>query len=174
MDLTRYPTGQFEAKPHIGDDERTELIDTIAQTPSAMRAAIQGLDDAQLGTRYRPDGWTVRQVVHHLADSSLNGYVRFRWTLTEDNPTLKGYEQRDWADLADASTHPLEPSLVMLDGIHERLTSLLNQLDLKDYARPCVHPEAGARDVDWLIQLYGWHGAHHVAHIRGLREREGW
>lgn len=174
MDRMRYPTGHFDPKPNISDDERTALIGKIADTPAAIREAVRGLDDAQLDTPYRPGGWTVRQAGHHVADSSLNGYVRFRWALTEDNPTLKGYEERDWASLADASTHPLEASLVMLDGIHERLTSLLSQLDPEDYARPCVHPEVGTRSVDWLIQLYGWHGAHHAAHIQGLRDREGW
>jgi hypothetical protein len=150
---------------------RTEMIDAIARTPMAMRSAVSGLDDDQLDTRYRPDGWTLRQVVHHVADSHVNAYCRFKLAVTEDHPTIRGYEEGEWGDLVDARTGDVELSLAMLDSVHARWTGWLRTLTDEQWLRTFHHPEAGDLVLDQLLALYAWHGPHHVAHITGLRER---
>jgi hypothetical protein len=153
---------------------RSEFIQRIAETPSEVKAAVQGLNEKQLDTPYREGGWTVRQVVHHMPDSHMNSYVRFRLALTEDEPTIKPYNEHLWAELSDARTAPIILSLQLLESLHERWVILLRSLKPADFSRTFRHPEHGARDLDWLLQLYAWHGRHHVAHITSLREKMKW
>lgn len=169
----RYPVGPFARDNDSTNDKRTAWIRQIAEAPAAIRAAVNGLSAQQLDVPYRPGGWTVRQLVHHVADSHLNAYIRFKWTLTEENPTIKTYNQDAWAKLPDTSLTPVAVSLDVLDAIHKRLVVLLESLTQDDWARPLVHPENGAMTLDQLLQMYAWHGRHHAAHITGLREREG-
>jgi hypothetical protein len=153
---------------------RIEFIQRIADAPPEVKAAVQGLTEKQLDTPYREGGWTVRQVVHHLPDSHINSYVRFRLALTEDEPTIKPYNERLWAELFDARTAPVALSLQLLESLHERWVMLLRSLKPSDFSRTFRHPEHGARNLDWLLQLYAWHGRHHVAHITSLREKMKW
>lgn len=173
MDL-RYPIGKFEPEAVLTESRRRELIDAIEKTPSALRAAAGALSDEQLETPYRPGGWTVRQVVHHVADSHLNAYVRFKLALTEVEPTIKAYEEKNWATLADARSAPIEVSLALLDALHTRWILLLRSLAPADFARTIRHPELGIMSLDKLLGLYAWHGRHHTAHVAGLVERSGW
>ncbi len=172
----RYPIGPFKA--HLKDrttaEEKAALMDEIEAVPARLRAAVAGLDDAQLDTPYREDGWTVRQVVHHVADSHVNAYVRFRWALTEDEPAIKPYQEKDWARLPDGMTAPVAVSLDLLDALHTRWLILLRAMAPEEFERPWTSPDFGELSVDVLLQIYGWHGKHHVAHITTLREREGW
>lgn len=174
MEDSRYPIGQFEVKEASTDAERSVLIDQIEQAPAQMRAAVTGLTDEQLDTPYREDGWTVRQVVHHVADSHINGYVRFKWAATEEHPTLKHYGGPPWAELADGKSAPVDLSLDLLDTLHRRWVVFLRSLDPDEFQRPITHPESGQWTVDGLLQLYAWHGRHHVAHVTELRRREDW
>ncbi len=150
------------------------MLTEIAETPARLREAVVGLDDAQLDTPYRPEGWTVRQVVHHLPDSHLNSYVRFKLAVTEDEPTIKAYDEAAWARLEDAQNAPIEGSLELLESLHERWVRFLRSLGPNELARTFKHPEIGSVSVAQNIALYAWHGRHHVAHITSLREREGW
>ena len=171
----RYPVGQLTLVTVPTRDQVAEWIDEIAATPAAVRAAIDGLGPTQLDTPYRPDGWTVRQVVHHLADSHLNAYVRFKLALTEDTPTIKPYDEAAWAELEDTKIVPVSVSLDLLDALHIRWTALLRSLSADDLERDFRHPEKGRlMRLDTTLGMYAWHGKHHVAHITGLREREGW
>ncbi|MBI4520157.1 MAG: bacillithiol transferase BstA [Gemmatimonadetes bacterium] len=174
MDDLRYPVGHFKWDPDLTEAKRRGWMQAIGEAPRAMRAAVKGLTDQQLDTPYRPDGWTVRQVVHHVADSHLNAYVRFRLALTEENPTIKPYEQTRWAELSDARSAPVSVSLNLLDSVHERWSLLLKSLAPADFARTFLHPESGPQTLDSTLQLYAWHSRHHVAHITSLRERMGW
>ncbi len=173
MDL-QYPIGRFEWSGVNSDDDRKHYIEEIEQTPARLRAAVRGLSDAQLDTPYRPGGWTVRQVVHHLPDSHMNSYVRFRLALTEDAPTVKPYDEGRWAELADARTAPIEISLALLESLHARWVLLLRGFKPDDFAREFRHPEMGMVSLDRNLAIYAWHGRHHVAHITSLRERMGW
>ena len=169
----RYPIGDFTPPAAITPAMRMDAIAAIAQAPSKMRDAVRGLSESQLDTPYRPGGWTVRQVVHHVPDSHLNAYVRVKLALTEDNPTIKPYDQDAFAQLPDQKL-PIDVSLTLLETLHVRWIAVLNTLTPGQFARPLVHPEIGSISVDYLVQLYGWHSRHHVAHITRLREREGW
>ncbi len=173
MDL-RYPIGKFQVTEHSTEEQRRKRIASIAEAPKRFRAAVAGLSDAQLETPYREGGWTVPQVIHHVADSHMNAYIRTKWALTESEPTIKPYDEKSWAELEDAKRAPLEPSLVLLDSLHDRWTRFLRSLRPDDYARTFRHPEHGLRTVDWAVQLYEWHGRHHAAHITALRQRQGW
>ena len=170
----RYPVGEFHRKESITDAERAQLIQQIAEAPAKLRAAVKGLNDTQLDTPYRDDGWTVRQVAHHVPDSHMNAYIRFKLALTEQHPTIKPYEQQLWAEMVDAKTAPVELSLVLLESLHTRWVMLLNATKLSDFARTLNHPESGDQNLDVVLQHYAWHGRHHVAHITTLRERMGW
>ena len=170
----RYPIGKFEGKKEHTPKERRKLIDQIDEAPGRLRAAIKGLKPEQLDTPYRPDGWTVRQVVHHLPDSHLNAYVRFKLAFTEDEPTIKPYNETRWAELADAKTAPIEPSLALLESLHKRWVTFLRSLAPADWRKKFHHPERGVITLDETLGLYGWHGRHHVAHITSLRKRNGW
>ena len=174
MEDLRYPVGRFQRPTTLSETERRTAIDSIAATPANLRAAVRGLDDAQLDTPYRPDGWTVRQVVHHVPDSHANAYIRFKWTLTEDTPTIKAYDEAAWAKLDDSRTTPIETSLTMLEMLHDRWVRLLESIPARDYSRKLIHPENGPMTLDDVLATYHWHGRHHVAHIVNLRKRSGW
>lgn len=175
MELLRYPVGRFQAPTvPLTPAVRQAAIDAIAATPARLRAAVEGLDERQLDTPYRPGGWTVRQVVHHVPDSHVNSYVRFKLALTEDRPTIKTYAEAAWAELADARLPDVGVSLTLLDALHTRWVALLRSLGPADWERELMHPEMGVITVDTLLELYHWHGRHHVAHITSLRHREGW
>ncbi len=166
----RYPLGPFQFRGPADPDQRRASIDRIAAVPGRLRAAVDGLDEAGLGLRYREGGWTIRQVVHHVADSHLNAFVRFRLALTEERPTIKPYDEAAWAELLDSRTAPIESSLRLLEGLHERWVCLLRGLGPSDFARPFIHPQQPAeRDLDWLLALYAWHGDHHVAQVEQAR-----
>lgn len=173
MDL-RYPVGRYDLGREVGASERGRLVGEIEAAPQQLREAVRGLSDEQLDTPYRPEGWTVRQVVHHVADSHLNSYVRFRLALTEDEPTIRPYEEARWAELRDARSAPVELSLTLLDALHERWTLLLRSLSEAEFARAFRHPELGLVPLDRAVGLYAWHGRHHIAHITALIERMGW
>ena len=173
MDL-RYPIGEFKFEAPLADDERQALIEKIEQTPAHMRAAVAGLNDEQLDTPYRPEGWTVRQVVHHVPESHLNSYIRFKLAITEDEPVIKPYFEDRWAELDDARQAPIALSLDLLETLHRRWVWFLRSLKEKDWQRTFRHTELGVVNLDKTVALYAWHGQHHVAQITSLRERKGW
>ncbi len=173
-DDLKYPVGRYQAPAAISPNQRTIWIEQMAELPAQLSKAIAGLDDGQLDTPYRPGGWTVRQVVHHLPDSHMNSYTRFRLALTEDSPLIKPYEEGAWAQLSDARTAPAGPSLTLLSGLHARFVLLLRSLSDGDFARTFRHPELGENRLDWTLGLYAWHSLHHTAHINNLRARQGW
>lgn len=170
----RYPIGKFEYNGPLNPEQRRTCIAQIAETPQRMRAAVAGLGEDQLQTPYRDGGWTVRQLVHHVADSHMNAYMRFKLALTEDCPTIKPYNEAEWAKLPDSALTPLETSLRLLEGVHERWLHVLGSLKEQDFSRKLNHPEMGILELDKLLALYAWHGQHHVAHVTTLRERMGW
>lgn len=171
----RFPIGPFRFDGVTTPARRHERIERIAAAPQALRAAVRDLTDAQLDTPYRPGGWTVRQVVHHLPDSHANAYIRFKLALTEDVPTIRPYDEARWAELRDGRTGAVEISLRLLEAIHDRWLLVLRALGPGDLERTLFHPERNVTmTLDELLELYAWHGSHHIAHITGLREREGW
>ncbi|MCW5962818.1 MAG: putative metal-dependent hydrolase [Bryobacterales bacterium] len=173
-DTLKYPIGRFAFDPDTAAAQREGWISDITHLPHQLEAALDGLSEEQLDTPYRPDGWTVRQVVHHVADSHLNAYIRVRWALTEEQPTIKAYDEKLWAELHDASTDPVAASLQLLGGLHARWTSLLKNLAPDEFHRTLVHPVNGPGTIERYTCLYAWHGRHHVAHVTALRERMGW
>lgn len=174
LEKLRYPVGRFSRRDEVTDEQRRGLIDEIAALPAGMRNAVADLSEAQLDTPYRPGGWTVRQLVHHVADSHVNAYVRFKLALTEDRPTIKPYDQAAWAELPDALSEPVEISLDILDSVHRRWTTLLGMLNDDQWERVFRHPEIGEVSLETNLQLYAWHGRHHLAHVTTLAERKGW
>ncbi len=174
VSASQYPIGKFHPPDAVSEDDLRNAIAVIAAFPAAVRSAIAGLDESQLDTPYRDGGWTVRQLVHHVADSHINAYVRFRLALTENWPTIKPYEQALWAELADAKTLPVEISLSLLDPLHRRWTVLLESLGESDWRRGYVHPELGKMTLNVVAMQYGWHCRHHTAHVTELRKRMGW
>lgn len=173
MEFLRYPIGRFEPRPTLAPDARVTLIEQLAALPAAFAAAVTPLTGAQLDTPYRAGGWTVRQVVHHLPDSHLNGYARCKLALTESEPTIKPYDQAAWAALPD-SAGPIAPSLLLLDSLHRRWVDVLRNLGDEQWQRRFIHPENGPMSLEHVLQLYAWHGRHHLAQITGLIERSGW
>jgi hypothetical protein len=173
LDL-RYPIGPFTPVSPGTLEVRRAAIDDIAALPHRMREAVAGLSDRQLDTPYRPGGWTVRQLVHHVADSHMNGFIRLKLTLTEETPTIKPYDEKTWADLPD-TTLPIETSLAILDHLHVRWDTVYRGMSPQQFERTFYHPEMQEHlTLDAHAQLYGWHSKHHVAHITMLRRREGW
>jgi DinB superfamily len=170
----QYPVGRFTAPDVVSDAMRTSAIDEIAALPATMRAAVSGLSALQIETRYRDGGWTVRQVVHHVADSHMHAYLRVKFALTEESPTIRPYDEAAWSMLPDVAALPIETSLTLLDVLHARWTSCLRGLAPDQFARPFVHPELGAQRIDVSLLRYAWHGRHHVAHVTSLRERMAW
>ncbi|HSB63405.1 MAG TPA: bacillithiol transferase BstA [Thermoanaerobaculia bacterium] len=169
-----YPIGKFTWSGPGSAPDRARHIAEIAAAPAALRVAVTGLSDSQLETPYRPGGWTVRQVAHHVPDSHLNAYVRFKLAVTEDTPTIKPYDEAAWAELADVKTVPVATSLALLEAVHERWVAFLSSLSESDWKRTFRHPELGVVPLDKNLALYAWHGRHHVAHVTSLRERMGW
>ena len=169
----RYPIGKFTYGTYV-EEQKPQYLNEIEQTPVWLRAAVKGLSDAQLDTPYRPGGWTVRQVVHHVPDSHLNCYLRFKLALTEDEPTIKSYAEDRWAELDDSRATPIEVSLTLLESLHDRWVRLMRSLSPQDWKRTFLHPERGVMSLDKTVAMYAWHGRHHVAHITSLRERRGW
>ncbi len=173
MSDLRYPIGKFHFDGPTTEEQKQKSIDEIAQAPANLRTAVKGLSEQQLETPYRPEGWTVRQLAHHVPDSHLNAYVRFKLALTEEEPTIKPYAEDRWARLADTQATPVEVSLAMLDSLHDRWIRLLRSLQPEDWKRSFRHPELGLVSLEKNLALYAWHGRHHVAHITSLREPEG-
>ncbi len=174
MEDLRYPVGRFQRPQSLDPQQRRAAIETIAEAPTKLRAAVAGLSDAQLDTPYRPDGWTVRQVVHHVPDSHLNAYTRFKLALTEDTPTIMTYKVAAWATLEDSNSTPVATSLALLDAVHDRWIRILRAMTPSDFSRTLKHPENGIMTLDQMLALYEWHSRHHVAHVTGLRARSGW
>jgi hypothetical protein len=176
MDLTalQYPIGRFVAQPQLTAARRGELVDDLAALPAALAAAVAGLTATQLDTPYRPQGWTVRQVVHHIPDSHLNAFVRCKLALTEQEPLIKPYDEAAWATLADAHSDDIATSLELLAALHRRWTGLLRTLTDEQWHRRFRHPDHGLMSLNRTLQLYQWHGRHHLAHITSLAERSGW
>jgi hypothetical protein len=170
----RYPIGRLPGSEFISEADRTRMIDEIAAAPARLREAVQGLTQAQLNTPYREGGWTVRQVVHHIPDSHINAYVRFKLALTETDPVIKPYDEAAWALLGDVSATPVETSLALLETLHARWVILLRGIASEDWMRHYIHPEMGNVSLDRVLSIYAWHGKHHVAHITELKKREGW
>ena len=170
----RYPVGPFTMPASLSESEIDNAICELDSLPGKLRAAIEGLTDAQLDTPYRPDGWTVRQVVHHVPDSHMNAYTRFKLALTEDTPLIKPYDEAKWARLEDSRSTPIATSLALLDAVHDRWLRVLRAMSSSDFARTLNHPENGIMNLDQMLALYEWHGRHHVAHVTNLRSRNGW
>ncbi len=170
----KYPIGKFVAPATVTAQDRLRLIGEVRDAPARLREAVAGLSEAQLATPYRPGGWTVRQVAHHLPDSHLNAYARFRLALTEEQPTIKPYDEASWAELVDARTGPVEVSLQLFTALHARWVALLESLQPEQWKRAYRHPEMGEVSLEKALALYAWHGRHHVAHVTRLRERSGW
>jgi len=173
MSDLRYPIGRFQYAGAGSEEQRRDLITRIENLPARLRAAVAGWSDEQLDTPYRPDGWTVRQVVHHVADSHINSYVRFRLALTEDTPAVKGYDQEAWAKLPDCAA-PVDVSLALVESLHRRWVLLLRSMTPADFDRKFLHSEIGPVTLDRNLALYAWHGDHHTAHITSLHARMGW
>lgn len=173
MSDERYPIGKFTPIQQLPSKERAAAIQQIVDAPVNFRRAVAGLNEAQLDTPYRTGGWTVRQVAHHLPDSHMNAYMRFKWGLTEDNPAIKTYEEKDWARTPETAA-PIASSLDLLTALHARWVNLLHGMRPEDFARTVKHPEWGTPSLDTLVALYAWHGRHHTAHVTSLRDRMGW
>jgi uncharacterized damage-inducible protein DinB len=174
LDALRFPTGRFKRLPSITSAQRDELIERIATCPANLAAAVEGLTEGQFATPYREGGWTVSQLVHHIFDSHVNAFIRFRLALTEDNPRITAYDENAWAHLHDSLSVPAQISLDLVTGLHNRWVSMLGAMTDEDFKRTLEHPENGPMTLDTMLQLYAWHGVHHVAHITSLRERNGW
>src|SRR5579862_7569743 len=171
MSDLRYPIGKFHFDGLLNEEQKKKSLDEIACTPAKLRAAVKGMSETQLDTPYRFGGWTIRQVIHHVPDSHLNAYIRFKLALTEDDPTIKPYAEDRWAELADSKATPVEVSLALLDSLHDRWVRLLRSLTEEEWKRTFQHPELGPMTLEKTLALYAWHGKHHVAHITELRKR---
>ena len=170
----RFPIGKFQRPSSYSESGRRKSIDIIEKMPAALRAAVKGLAEEQLDTPYRDGGWTVRQVIHHYADSHMNALIRFKLALTEELPTVKTYDEKLWAELPDVAATPVEVSLKLVDGLHTRWVALLRAMKEADFARSFNHPEHGAITLDFTLALYAWHSDHHLAHITELKKQKGW
>lgn len=173
-DILRFPVGRFSPPASATPDLRATQMDTLRQLPSHLRDAVVGLSDAQLDTPYREGGWTLRQVVHHVADSHMNAYVRFKLAVTEDWPTIKAYDEAAWAELADGRTLPVDVSLRLIEGLHARWVALLASMQEADFEKGYVHPVLGRQSLAQALALYAWHSRHHTAHVTSLRARMNW
>lgn len=175
IELLKYPIGKFQKPASLTQKDRKELIKSIRKLPKRLSKTVDGLSEEQLNTPYRPGGWTVAQVVHHLTDSHVNSYIRFKWALTEDTPMIKAYDENLWSESPDAMSSDISSSLQLLKGLHKRWTLVLTNMTEQDYARELSHPEWSSNlTLDTMLALYGWHCDHHLAHVRELVKREGW
>ncbi len=172
LEKLKYPIGRYEKPAIFGTKERAEAIAELKALPDKLEVLVAGLTDEQLDTAYRPGGWTVRQVIHHIADSHHHSYTRFKWTLTEDQPLIKAYEEKGWAALEDAKIMPIGPSLDYLKALHAKLVILIESMTEAQFQRTYIHPEGNVVvDLNEQVSKYAWHGAHHYAHIKNsLRE----
>ncbi len=170
----RFPIGRFAVVSDPTPADRRRWRDAIAATPADLRRVVADLSETQRSTPYRPGGWTVRQVVHHIPDSHMNAYVRFKLALTEDEPTIRPYDEAAWARMPDGDHADLEPSLRLLESLHVRWVQVIDAVAADEWRRTLIHPEVGPVDLDEMLQSYAWHGAHHIAHIAHLRERRKW
>lgn len=167
------PAGPFEPVEQFDQAIKKQLVQTIKDAPEKLRIAVAELNDSQLDTKYR--NWTIRQITHHIADSHLHSIIRFKWALTEDNPTIKAYEEGDWVQLADAKTGNVEPSLVLLEGLHKKWVQVLDGMTAEQFCKTFLHPQSGDTVSLWLaLNNYAWHGRHHTAQILWLRDQHGW
>lgn len=175
LEQQKYPIGKFKVPQTISAGDRTKYINDLELLPHQIKNAVSGLSDGQLDTPYRPHGWTIRQVVHHLPDSHLNSYIRFKWTLTENQPLIKAYHEDLWAQLPDGKKAPVELSLSLLESLHIRWVWLLRSLNPEDWKRCFIHPETNKSvPLDVNLSLYSWHGKHHLAHIRSVISTRNW
>lgn len=174
MEDLRFPVGRFAPDDAVTPEKRARWIDEVERLPGEIRKAVSGLTDTQLDTPYRDGGWTVRQVVHHLPDSHVHAYIRFKWTLTEHEPPVRAYDEKAWAELPESRGGRIEPSLALLESVHARWLMTLRAMTPSDFERALMHSENGRVTLDRMLQLYAWHGRHHAAHITALRERSGW
>jgi len=174
MSDPRFPIGKFAFEGTMSDQQRAQCLDDIAEAPARLRAAVRGLSDKQLDTPYRDGGWTVRQLVHHVPDSHMNAYVRFKLALTENEPTIRPYMEERWAELPEAKSGPIEMSLQLLENLHHRWVISLRNMKAEDWKRTYRHPELGVLPLEKVLALYAWHSKHHVAHVTVLKERMGW
>jgi len=174
MSDPRYPVGNFSFEGPPSEQQKAGFLDDIEQTPARLRAAVQGLSEQQLNTPYRNGGWTVRQVVHHVPDSHMNAYIRFKLALTEEEPTIRPYMEDRWAELPESRSAPVELSLALLENLHTRWMLTLRAIPPEDWQRTFRHPEMGLMSLDKALALYAWHGRHHVAHVTELRKAKGW
>ena len=170
----RYPIGKFSFDGPLTTDQKKQYLNDIEQTPGRLRTAVRGLSDQQLNTPYREGGWTVRQLAHHVPDSHMNAYIRFKLALTEDEPTIRPYMEDRWAELPESKQAPIDVSLALLDSLHQRWTLVLRNIPDADWKRTFRHPEMGLLSLEKTLALYAWHGKHHVAHVTALREKMGW
>ncbi|MCA6066357.1 putative metal-dependent hydrolase [Chryseobacterium sp. RG1] len=175
IDQKRFPIGEFLQPENITREQLTDAIDTISDFPKRLKKLVENMSDEQLDTPYREGGWTIRQVINHLADSHINSFTRFKLALTEDNPTIKPYEEAKWAELADSVTMPIKPALRMIKGTHQRWSVLLKSLSEEQFNRTFHHPE---QNINYTLKnsatLYAWHCNHHFAHIENLKNEKGW
>ena len=174
LEQLKYPVGRFDLEGKLPAGGRAELIESLATVPTRLTTAVAGLSDEQLNTPYREGGWTVRQLVHHVPESHMNAYIRFKWGLTEDTPAIKTYHEGRWAELPDARTGPIDVALALLSALHRRWDLLLRSMADSDFSRSIHHPEWGVMQLTVLLRQYEWHGRHHVAHVTRLRQRMGW
>ncbi len=170
----RYPIGKFSFEGPLTAEQKKQCLNDIEQTPARLRTAVRGLSDEQLNTPYRDGGWTVRQLAHHVPDSHMNAYIRFKLALTEDEPTIRPYMEDRWAELPESKQAPIDVSLAMLDALHERWALVLRNISDAGWKRTFRHPEMGLLSLEKTLALYAWHGRHHVAHVTSLREKMGW
>ena len=174
LEALKYPVGRFDPSRVPTAEERRGMIEEIAALPARFRAAVEDLSPERLDTPYREGGWTVRQLAHHVPDSHMNAYVRFKLALTEDVPSIKTYDEARWAELPDVAATPVSASLTLLEALHQRWTALLSALSDEQWERAFRHPDWGELKLDRTLALYAWHSRHHLAHVTGLRERMGW
>jgi hypothetical protein len=174
LDDLRFPIGRFSPPAMSLAEVRAAHFQTLGMLPQRLRAAVSGLSDPQLDTPYRSEGWSLRQVVHHVADSHANCYIRFKLALTEDWPTVKPYDEVAWANLSDSRRLPVDVSLAMVEALHGRWVGLLEAMSEEDFHKGYVHPEQGRQNLAKVLALYDWHSRHHTAHITSLRARQGW
>lgn len=168
-----FPIGKYDKDAEITLGQRKQFIEEIAELPNNLRRAVESLSNEQLDTPYRPEGWTVRQVIHHVGDSHMNSFIRFKLALSEDNPVIRPYAENLWAETAEYKM-PVDVSLNLIDSIHRRWTTLLDSMSETDFARTLKHPETGAWTLENQLGLYVWHGKHHAAHVNNLKKRNGW
>ncbi len=170
----KYPIGRFKFEGEITEDMISKYIKDIVEVPGELKKAVEGLTDEQLSTSYRPGGWNLKQVVHHIVDSHMNSYIRFKLALTEDEPQIKPYDEKKWAELADSFVTPISVSINLLENLHNSWADLLRSMSFKDFKRTYRHPVNGVSTLGRALALYSWHGKHHTAHITSLRKRMGW